>query len=97
MRRMPLNVRRDVSFGADLGGVVLAVFLLASCASPQAEAQAKAENDAKDDAKCQSSGLQPGTADYDQCRAKLADLRLQADRGALSARLLNRPPPWSNQ
>ena len=96
MRRMQLNVRPDVSFGADLGGVVLAALLLASCASPQTEAQAKAGIDAKEDAKCQSSGLQPGTVDYDQCRAKLADLRAQADRGALSGRLLNRPPPWAN-
>jgi hypothetical protein len=76
--------------------LVLAAFLLAGCASQQTEAQAKAEADARDDAKCQASGLQPGSADYDQCRMKLADLRSQADRSALANRLLNRPPSWAN-
>jgi hypothetical protein len=75
--------------------LILAAVLLAGCASPQTEADAKAEADAKDDAKCQSSGYHPGTADYDQCRTKVADLRTQADRSALSGRLLNRPPSWA--
>jgi hypothetical protein len=76
--------------------LVLVAFLLAGCASPETDVQARAEADAKDDAKCQSSGFQPGTADYDKCRTKLADLRAQADRGALAGRLLNRPPSWAN-
>ncbi len=76
--------------------LVLVAFLLAGCASPETEAQAKAEADAKDDAKCQSAGYLPGTADYDQCRTKLADLRAQTDRSALSGRLQNRPPSWAN-
>lgn len=75
--------------------LILVAFLVAGCASPQTEAQAQAAMDAKDDAKCQSAGFQPGTANYDQCRAKLADLRTQAERSELSGRLQNRPPPWA--
>jgi len=75
--------------------LILAAVLLAGCASRQSEADAKAEADAKDDAKCQSSGYRPGNSDYDQCRAKLADLRAQADRSALAGRLQNRPPSWA--
>ena len=76
--------------------LILVALLLAGCTSAETEAQAKAEADAKDDAKCQSTGYQPGTLNYDQCRTKLADLRAQADRGALAGRLLNRPPSWAN-
>jgi len=75
---------------------ILAALLLAGCTSAEAEAEAKAEADAKDDAKCQSAGYQPGTLNYDQCRAKLTDLRIQTERSALSGRLQNRPPQWAN-
>ena len=75
---------------------ILAALLLAGCTSAESEAQAKAEADAKDDAKCQSAGYQPGTLNYDQCRAKLTDLRTQTERSPLSGRLQNRPPQWAN-
>ncbi len=75
---------------------ILAALLLAGCTSAEAEAEAKAEADAKDDAKCQSAGYQPGTLNYDQCRAKLTDLRTQTERSALSGRLQNRSPQWAN-
>jgi len=74
--------------------LILVALLLAGCTSAETEAQAEA--DAKDDAKCQSAGYQPGTLNYDQCRAKLADLRTQTERSALSGRLQNRPPSWAN-
>ena len=76
--------------------LILVALLLAGCTSAETEAQAKAEADAKDDAKCQSTGYQPGTLNYDQCRAKLTDLRIQTERSALSGRLQNRPPQWAN-
>jgi|ERR1700677_1331509 hypothetical protein len=76
--------------------LILVAFLLAGCASAQTEEQARAEADAKDGAQCQAHGFKPGTADYDACRAKLADLRAQADRGALAGRLQGRPPSWGN-
>jgi len=75
---------------------ILLVLLLAGCASQKTEEQARAEADARDDAQCQTRGYHPGSVDYDQCRAKLADLRAQADRSALANRLQGRPPAWAN-
>jgi hypothetical protein len=95
MRVGTANAWRRPGCFIDRSVLLLAAFLVAGCASQQREVQAQAEADAKDDAKCQSSGFQPGTAAYDQCLAKLADLRAQADRSAISARLLNHPPPWA--
>lgn len=76
--------------------LILVALLVTGCTSAETEARAKAEADAKDDAKCQSAGFQPGTLNYDQCRAKLADLRTETERSALSGRLQNRPPQWAN-
>jgi hypothetical protein len=84
--------------------IVLAGFLLTSCAthSPEADAQAQAQADAegaaKDAAKCQSYGLQPGTKEYEKCLTQLADKRVQAEtneRAALGNRLQGRPPTWA--
>jgi outer membrane biogenesis lipoprotein LolB len=75
--------------------LILVAFLLAGCAAAQTEEQAKAEADAKDSAQCQAHGYQPGSLNYDDCMAKLADLRTQADRTALSGRLRSQPPPWA--
>jgi hypothetical protein len=71
--------------------LMLVALLLAGCAH-QTEDEAKAENEAKDGAQCQAHGYQPGTLKYDDCMAQLADLRTQAERSALSNRLLGRPP-----
>jgi hypothetical protein len=71
--------------------LIIVALLLAGCAH-QAEDEAKAENEAKDGAQCQAHGYQPGTLKYDDCMAQLADSRTQAERSALSNRLLGRPP-----
>lgn len=72
--------------------LILIALLLAGCASAESEAQAKAEAEARDDAICQNHGYKPGTLNYDDCRAKLEEMRAQADREALAGRLLGRLP-----
>jgi hypothetical protein len=72
--------------------LILVALLLTGCASHQTEDAARAENEAKDGAQCQAHGYQPGTLKYDDCMAQLADSRTQAERSALSNRLLGRPP-----
>jgi hypothetical protein len=74
---------------------MLVALFLAGCAGHSPEAQTPPGLAAQDDAKCQSYGLQPGTPEYDKCRAKLADQRTQAefnDRAALAGRLQGRLP-----
>ena len=71
--------------------LILVALLLTGCAH-QTEDEAKAENEAKDGAQCQAHGYQSGTLKYDDCMAQLADSRTQAERSALSNRLLGRPP-----
>jgi outer membrane biogenesis lipoprotein LolB len=72
--------------------LILASLLLAGCTSAETEAQAKAEIDARDDASCKNHGYQPGTLRYDDCRARIAEQREQADRGALAGRLQGKIP-----
>jgi len=72
--------------------LILLPLLLAACTSPESEAQARAEIAARDDAKCKNAGYQPGTLNYDDCMAKLAEQREQVDRAALAGRLQGRLP-----
>ena len=80
---------------------ILAICLLAGCASKtpeqlaQEQAQTQAEAAAADDAKCRSYGIQPGTPEFEKCVTKLAEMRAQReynDRAALMGRLQGRPP-----
>jgi len=80
--------------------LILAVILLAGCAthSPDAEAQAQAQAQgaAADDAKCKSYGLTPGTPEFEKCLSKLADQRAQTEtdsRAGVASRLQGRLPP----
>jgi outer membrane PBP1 activator LpoA protein len=78
--------------------LILAVILLAGCAthSPDAEAQAQAQGAAADDAKCKSYGLTPGTPEFEKCLSKLADQRAQTEtdsRAGVASRLQGRLPP----
>jgi hypothetical protein len=77
---------------------ILLVLLLAGCASKPPETDS--DISARDDAKCQSSGVKPGTPEYEKCRTKLADLRAQQeldDRKALAARLQGKLPSQTGQ
>jgi hypothetical protein len=75
--------------------------LLAGCAGQLPwETKAGVDPAAEDDAKCQAAGYRPGTADYEKCRARVVDLRAQADaqsRTDLGARLAGKPPSWATQ
>jgi hypothetical protein len=44
-------------------------------------AAAEQERVAADDAKCQSSGLQPGSPAYEDCRKRLSNQHAQENRG----------------
>lgn len=82
---------------------ILLACLLAGCGGqlPWQSASAKdpATQGAEDDAKCQSYGYHPGTPDYDKCRTRVADQRLdqeQQDRADVANRLQGKPPSWWN-
>jgi hypothetical protein len=72
--------------------LILVALLLTGCATAESEAQAKAELEARDDASCRNHGYEPGTVKYEDCRARLDELRTQADRQAQAGRLLGRSP-----
>ena len=62
--------------------VLLALASLANCAQYDAQrdanlAAAAQERAASDDAACRSSGLQPGSPAYEQCRTSLSDRHAQ--------------------
>ena len=71
---------------------ILISLLLAGCTSAESEVQAKASVDARDDASCRNHGYEPGTLKYDDCRARIAEQRELADRGALAGRLQGKIP-----
>jgi hypothetical protein len=80
--------------------VVFVACLLAGCGG-QLPWQSAAEKDpaVEDDARCQSLGYHPGTPDYDRCRTRVADQRVQQeqqDRADLAGRLQGKPPSWWN-
>jgi hypothetical protein len=80
---------------------VFVAFLLAGCGGQLPwETKTAVDPAAEDDAKCQAAGYRPATPDYEKCRARLVDLRAQADaqsRADLGARLAGKPPSWSTQ
>jgi hypothetical protein len=76
--------------------LILAVILLAGCATHSPDADAQAQGAAADDAKCKSYGLTPGTPEFEKCLSKLADQRAQAEtdsRAGVASRLQGRLPP----
>jgi len=62
--------------------MLLALLLLAGCEQYDAQRQANLTaaaqaRSASDDAKCQSSGLKPGTPEYDDCRKRYENQHAQ--------------------
>ena len=72
--------------------ILIALVLLAGCATAESEAQAKADVEARDAAKCKAYGFEPGTLKFDDCMAKLAEAREQTDRAAIAGRLQGKLP-----
>jgi hypothetical protein len=65
--------------------LLLALVALSGCAQYDAERKANLaataqEQTAADDASCQSSGAQPGTPAYDDCRRRYANQHAQSSR-----------------
>lgn len=76
------------------------LLLLGGCAQYDAQRQAnltasEQARTAADDAACRSSGAQPGSPEYEDCRKRFANQHAQeADRyNRLATEMLNAPPP----
>ncbi|HZT24817.1 MAG TPA: hypothetical protein VFA57_03845 [Pseudolabrys sp.] len=79
--------------------MLLALAALVGCTQYYARrdanlAEAAQERAASDDAACRSSGLQPGTPAYEQCRTSLGDRHAQENRRqqGLANQMLNAHP-----
>ena len=57
----------------------------AGCVSPEEQARRAAELEAQRDAACRATGYQPGTEDYADCRAALAERAQEVARQRIEA------------